>query len=287
MKNQRFKRVLAVVLGLVMCLGLTACGDKKEEPKADTGKTQEINLFVAASLTNAIEELKGEFEKENPNAKILVNADSSGKLKTQIMEGFDCEIFFSASDKEIKELAKKDLIKKGDSLKLLENQLGIIANKDYDGQVTDLNNINQAESIALAYGSVPAGKYARQAMIANGLLDVAKGTDPSKIEGSQVSDALNGVTISEKENVSAVISAVAEKSTELGFAYTSDVNRNKDVKIINKISKDLSGEIVYPIAKISAKEISKEKSEIVNKLYDFLTSDAAKKVYENYGFTAK
>ena len=287
MKNIRFKRVLAVALALVMCLAMTACGDKEEAPKAEAGETQEINLFVAASLTNAIEDLKADFEKENPNAKILVNADSSGKLKTQIMEGFDCEIFFSASDKEIIELTGEDLIKEGDSLKLLENQLAIIANKDYDGQVTDLNNINQAESIALPYGSVPAGKYARKSMIANGLLDVAEDTDPSTIEGSQVSEALNGVTISEKENVSAVISAVAEKSTELGFAYTSDVNRNEDVKIINKIAKDLSGEIVYPIAKVSGKEISEEKSEIVNKLYDFLTSDAAKKVYESYGFTAK
>lgn len=211
-------------------------------------------------------------------------------MKTQIQEGFDCDIFFSAATKEVDELKDAGLIEKDDSVNLLENQLAIVGVKDYKGKVKELEDIKNASSIALPYGSVPAGFYTRKALINKGMLSGdAEDKDAVKaITGDEVSRALGGVTISEKDNVSTALAAVAEESTEIGFAYTSDVKRNANTEIIKKIDKKLTGEIVYPIAKVKPNEkISDDKKKSVEKLYKYLQSDKSKKIYEKYGFTAK
>lgn len=269
---------------LILTTTMTACSKtetKKEEPK-------NVNLFIAASLTDAVGEIVKDFEAENEGVKVVVNADSSGKLKSQILEGFDCDIFLSASTKEVEELKDKGLIVENSTKDLLENQLAIIASKDYDGQVKGLENIKDAKSIALPYGSVPAGYYARKALISEGIIkSVAKDADKATIkaiEGNVVSQALGGLTISEKDNVSSALSAVAEKATEVGFTYVSDAKRNENVKVISRIDLEKTGKIKYPIAKIKSKKDNKDREEIIEKLYQALASDKAKKVYVKYGF---
>ena len=269
---------------LILTTTMTACSKtetKKEEPK-------NVNLFIAASLTDAVGEIVKDFEAENEGVKVVVNADSSGKLKSQILEGFDCDIFLSASTKEVEELKEKGLIVEDSTKDLLENQLAIIASKDYDGQVKGLENIKDAKSIALPYGSVPAGYYARKALISEGIIkSVAKDADKATIkaiEGNVVSQALGGLTISEKDNVSSALSAVAEKATEVGFTYVSDAKRNENVKVISRIDLEKTGKIKYPIAKIKSKKDNKDREEIIEKLYQALASDKAKKVYVKYGF---
>lgn len=269
---------------LILTTTMTACSKtetKKEEPK-------NVNLFIAASLTDAVGEIVKDFEAENEGVKVVVNADSSGKLKSQILEGFDCDIFLSASTKEVEELKEKGLIVDNSTKDLLENQLAIIASKDYDGQVKGLENIKDAKSIALPYGSVPAGYYARKALISEGIIkSVAKDADKATIkaiEGNVVSQALGGLTISEKDNVSSALSAVAEKATEVGFTYVSDAKRNENVKVISRIDLEKTGKIKYPIAKIKSKKDNKDREEIIEKLYQALASDKAKKVYVKYGF---
>lgn len=287
--NKSMKRWLSIAVALILCVStaalLSSCGkDKKDEPKEEV----EVNLFIAASLTDAIGDIVKDFEAENPKIKVKVNPDSSGKLKTQIEEGFDCDIFFSAGEKEVDELEDKGFIKDDDSEDLLENQLAIVGPKNYKGKVKDLEDIKNASSIALPYGSVPAGFYARKALINKGMLSGdAENKDAVKaITGDEVSAALGGVTISEKDNVSTALAAVAEESTEIGFAYTSDVKRNANTEIIKKIDKKLTGEIVYPVAKVKPNgKISDDKKKSVEKLYKYLQSDKAKKIYEKYGFT--
>lgn len=290
--SKSMKKWLSVAVAMILCIStaalLSSCGKEK---KADQPKKEvEVNLFIAASLTDAIGDIVKDFEKENPKIKVKVNPDSSGKLKTQIQEGFDCDIFFSAATKEVDELKDAGLIGKDDSVNLLENQLAIVGVKDYKGKVKDLEDIKNASSIALPYGSVPAGFYARKALINKGMLSGdADNKDAVKaITGDEISRALGGVTISEKDNVSTALAAVAEESTEIGFAYTSDVKRNANTMIIKKIDKKLTGEIVYPIAKIKPNgKISDDKKKSVDKLYKYLQSDKAKKIYKKYGFTAK
>ena len=283
--------LLVVAMTFTTMLTVTSCVSEDKKTADDNAKKDEINLFIAASLTDSINELVKDFEKENPGVKVVVNADSSGKLKTQIEEGFDCDIFFSAATKQVDELIEGKFIESKDNTSVvLENQLAVIANKDYDKQIEKLIDVKNAESLAIPYGSVPAGLYTRKAFINYGILkgEAKKEKVVAEIPGSDISKALGGVTVSEQNNVSTVISAISEKSAELGFAYSSDVNRNEDVKVVYKVSKELTGDISYPIALVKAKaDEDKAHMEMKEKLYKFLQTEYAKKVYEKYGFIAK
>ena len=58
----------------------------KETEKATEGEKTEVQVFVAASLKNVMEELGEQYEKENPSVNLVFQADSSGKLLSQIQE---------------------------------------------------------------------------------------------------------------------------------------------------------------------------------------------------------
>ena len=218
MRNQIVKRIAAVLLAGVMVVSLTACGEnKKTEEKAadDSKKETEIQVFIAASLNTVMTELAKEYNEDHPEVKITFNADSSGTLLTQIEEGYECDLFFSAAQKQMDHLEKTDgLVVDGTRKNVVNNQVVVVTRKDSGTKVTGLETLKEASSIALAGGSVPVGKYTRQALVNLGILD--KVDDVSTIPTETVSEALGGVEISEQDNVSKVLMAVAEGSCEVG-----------------------------------------------------------------------
>lgn len=58
-----------------------------------------INIAVAANVSYAIEDLIKEFNKMNPDTKVIVTLGSSGKLTAQIKNGAPYDIFMSANMK--------------------------------------------------------------------------------------------------------------------------------------------------------------------------------------------
>ena len=111
MKNQMAKRIASVLLAGVMLVSLAACGENKktEEKKTDDSKKSskketEIQVFIAASLNTVMTELAKEYNEDHPEVKITFNADSSGTLLTQIEEGYECDLFFSAAQKQMDQL---------------------------------------------------------------------------------------------------------------------------------------------------------------------------------------
>ena len=289
------KRVLATLLAMSMVLGLAACGsksdskdDKKEETKteakADDAEDVELQVFIAASLSKVMDEVATEYQKDHPNVKITFNADSSGTLLTQIEEGYACDVFFSAAQKQMDQLEKTDgLVVDGTRKNVVNNQVVVVTRKDSGTKVIGLETLKDASSIALAGGSVPVGKYSRQALVNLGILD--KVDDVSTIPTETVSEALGGVEISEQDNVSKVLMAVAEGSCEVGTTYYSDIyGYEDDIKILEKVSSDLTGDVIYPIAQIVNKEADKKQTEAAEDFMDFLLSDEAAKVFESYYF---
>lgn len=289
------KRVLATLLAMSMVLGLVACGsksdskdDKKEETKteakADDAEDVELQVFIAASLSKVMDEVATEYQKDHPNVKITFNADSSGTLLTQIEEGYACDVFFSAAQKQMDQLEKADgLVADGTRKNVVNNQVVVVTRKDSGTKVTGLETLKDASSIALAGGSVPVGKYTRQALVNLGILD--KVDDVSTIPTETIAEKLGGVEISEQDNVSKVLMAVAEGSCEVGTTYYSDIyGYEDDIKILEKVSSDLTGDVIYPIAQIVNKEADKKQTEAAEDFMDFLLSDEAAKVFESYYF---
>lgn len=289
------KRILAMMLASAMVAGLVGCGgssdskDTKEETKTEeTAKTDdaeetEIQVFIAASLNTVMTELAEEYNKEHPEVKITYNTDSSGTLLTQIEEGYECDIFFSAAQKQMDQLEKDGLVVDKTRANVVNNQVVVVSLKDSGTKVTGLENLNEASSIALAGGSVPVGKYTRQALVNLGTLN--KVDDASTITTQEISDALGQVEISEQDNVSKVLAAVVEGSCEVGTTYYSDTYGYEDkLDILQKVSYDLTGNVIYPIARVWNDEADEVQNKAADDFIKFITSDAAKAVFDSYYF---
>lgn len=280
-KNNLFKKTVAAGLVLLMTASLAACDGKKTDTK--TEDNVELQVFIAASLNTAMTDIAERYEKEHPNVKIVYNADSSGTLLTQIEEGYECDLFFSAAQKQMDQLEADGLVVEGTRHNVVNNQVVVITLKDSDTAVTGLENLNEAKSIALAGGSVPVGKYTRQALMNLGILD--KVDDASTITTEQVSEALGGAEISEQANVSKVLIAVTEGACEVGTTYYSDTYGYEDqIKILQTVSYDLTGDVIYPICQVQNDEADKTQTAAAKDFYKFVLSDKAKKVFDAYYF---
>ena len=301
------KKKVLLCLAFVAALALTACGGAKkaESTAATTEKASEmaseaaseqasevaeeaaekteVQVFVAASLKNVMEDLGQQYEKEHPEVKLVFNADSSGKLLSQIQEGYDCDIFFSAAQKQMNTLEEEGNLVEGTRKNVVNNQLCVITLKDSGTKVSGLETLKDAKSIALADGTVPVGKYTRQALVALKILPETE--DVSKISTKEVSEALGGVEISEQSNVSKVLAAVVEGSSEVGTTYYSDTYGYEDkIQILEKVPYDLTGNVIYPIAQIKNEEASQEEQDAAKDFLAFVTSDNAKTTFQKYYF---
>ena len=148
MRNQIVKRIAAVLLAGVMVVSLAACGgNKKTEEKAadDSKKETEIQVFIAASLNTVMTELAKEYNEDHPEVKITFNADSSGTLLTQIEEGYECDLFFSAAQKQMDQLEADGLVVDGTRANVLNNQVVVVTRKDSGTKVTGLENFERCQ----------------------------------------------------------------------------------------------------------------------------------------------
>lgn len=293
------KRVLSVLLAAVMVFSMAGCsgGGSSSESSDDTAASAsedsgssdaaeeetEIQVFIAASLNTVMTEIAELYNEDHPNVKITYNADSSGTLLTQIQEGYECDIFFSAAQKQMDDLEADGLMVEGTRANVVNNQVVVVTLKDSGTSVTGLENLGDAESIALAGGSVPVGRYTRQALVNLGILPETD--DPASITTEEVSEALGGVEISEQDNVSKVLTAVAEGSCEVGTTYYSDTYRYEDdLEILQTVSYDLTGDVIYPIARVVNEEADDAQNAAADDFLQFVLSDEAKAVFDSYYF---
>ena len=265
-KNMRKKLIAAMMAG-VLSAGMLSTGVFA----ADTDLKGEVNTFIAASLSNAMEEIQKDFNETYPDVEILYNADSSGTLQTQIEEGARCDIFFSAADKQMDALVDEDLAKKDTVEDILENKVVLIKPKDGETKVTGFENITDAANIALAGDSVPVGQYAREIF-----------------DNLGITDEVNKMEINEGKNVSEVLAAVSEGSNEIGIVYATDAASVADkVDVIAEAPADvLKTPVLYPVGLIEDKEASEDDTAAAEVFLEYIKSDDAMKVFEKYGFTA-
>ena len=102
-----WKKVVAAIFVGTLAFVLAGCGTDKTKEEA-AGKSDKVHLtvFAAASMTETMNQIAEQYQKEHPNVEISFNFDSSGTLKTQIQNGADCDLFISAAQKQMNQLAR-------------------------------------------------------------------------------------------------------------------------------------------------------------------------------------
>lgn len=269
------KRKSFVSIFLIVCFiftSLTACGSPSGGADAPASSEQHepvtIMLAAAASLENTFtNELIPAFQSEYDWITVKGTYDSSGKLQTQIEEGLQADVFFSAATKQMTALTGQNLIDAASVVNLLENDIVLIVPKDSSSSITGFEDILSANTIAIGDpASVPAGQYAQEVLTSLGLWDgvLAKSTLGT--------------------NVTEVLSWVAEASADAGIVYATDAAGNDQVTVVASAPVgSLKAPVTYPVGLVSA-SANKEAAEA---FLTFLQSDAAKQTFQNAGFTVK
>ena len=273
-RNKKMKKkILAALTAGILTTGLLTGNvfAADTEVKGDENLKGEVYAFIAASLSNSMEEIQKDFNELYPNVTIYYSADSSGTLQTQIEEGARCDLFFSAADKQMDALTEEKLTKEDTVKDLLENKVVLIKPKDGETKVTGFENITDAANIALAGDSVPVGQYSREIF-----------------DNLGITDEVNKMEINEGKNVSEVLAAVSEGSNEIGIVYATDAASVADkVDVIAEAPADaLKTPVLYPVGLIEDKEASEDDTAAAEAFLEYIKSDDAMKVFEKYGFTA-
>ena len=112
------KRQIAAVLAGIMAMSLAV-----PAMAADETEGEEVKLLLEYSMEEKLIPL---FEEQNPGVKVEGSYDSSGKLRTQIEEGMEADLFFSAATKQMDVLTEEGYMKEDSEADLLENK--IVAN---------------------------------------------------------------------------------------------------------------------------------------------------------------
>lgn len=242
---------------------------EKNAEKSTKAEFEEILIAAAASLKNAYEEdLIPMFQERYPQITVKGTYDSSGKLQTQIEEGLAADVFMSAAVKQMKALDEGGWIASETVVDLLENKIVLIVPAGQEEGITAFEEIVKADSIALGDPeSVPAGQYAREALLRLGLWE-------------DVSAKASFGT-----NVTEVLNQVAEASADAGIVYATDAADMADkVSVVAQAPEaGLSDKVIYPVAVVKGTA----HREAADCFVKFLTSQEAIEVFQSYGFTER
>jgi molybdate transport system substrate-binding protein len=272
MKNNIIKKLSILLVLSLFVFSLSACNNStpaKDEGEKPVDKTPEeiveLTISAAISLQDALTELKETYESNNENVKLIYNFGSSGSLMKQIEEGAEVDLFLSAAKKQMDELEEKDLLINESRVDLLSNDLVLLVNENYKDKVKTVDDLLNLKDEKIAMGepeSVPAGRYTAEALTNLGLYD--KLTD----------------NIVFAKNVRQVVTYVDSENTVAGFCYGSDSIIAKNSTIAEVVKEDSHKPIVYPATVIKDTKNIDE----AQKFLDFLKTDEALKVFEDYGF---
>lgn len=243
---------------------VSACAILAIVTSAATLRAGELQVFAAASLTDALKEIAPAYEDAGGN-KLQFNFAGSNTLARQIQEGAPADIFISADEAKMDGLQKAGLILEDSRRSLLSNTLVVVIGVKSTLQLDSPQELTQPaiKRIALADPKgVPAGVYAQQYLEAIGLWDALKDR------------------VVPTENVRAALAAVEAGNADAGIVYKTDAGISKQVKIAYEVPADKGPAISYPVAVVK----SSRDSAAALAFLKYLQSEAAVTVFKKYGF---
>ena len=263
MKNGKLGAAFALCICLLLAVTAAGC---ISQPAEET----EITVFAAASLTGALTELGEEFEKANPGIHVVYNFAGSQTLKTQILEGADCDLYISANNKQFDPVVEAGLIE--DKKILLQNKLGIAVVKGNPLGIKDLGSL-AGSGVELAIGdeSVPFGQYTRD--IINKYQDDGH---------AGYVDAFMGNVVTQVDAVDKVKSYLTLGEADASIVYVSDISKaDKESIDILEIADKYNVIADYPYGILK----NTENKKAVETFEAFLTGPEGNALLLDYGFS--
>jgi molybdate transport system substrate-binding protein len=252
----------ALLLAALLATSLAAgCGSSTAAGAAAAGSSAAppnvtITVFAASSLTEAFTKLGADFTAAHPNVKVAFNFAGSQVLATQIEQGAPADVFASASKTNMGAVA--GLV--GAPATFADNVLEIVVAKGDPLGITSLSDLaKNGLKLVLAAPSVPAGKYAAQALAAQKIV-----VHPVSLE----------------DNVKAVLTKVSLGEADAGIVYVTDIKAAGDR--VEGVQIPAAQNVVarYPIAVVTASKHTSEAQAFV----DYVLSTAGQQTLSSFGF---
>ena len=227
----------------------------------------DLVIFAAASLKNALDEIAGNWKAETSKTTAISYAASSALAK-QIAEGAPADIFISADIAWMDDVAGKDLIKADTRSNLLGNRIVLVAPADSTVSLDIEAGMDLAGALnggKLAMGdpaAVPAGKYGKAALEKLGIWDSVS------------------ASVAAAENVRAALAFVSKGEAPLGIVYQTDAAADPGVKVVGTFPEDSHPPIIYPVA-VTASSANADAEAFL----EYLHSPGATASFQKQGFT--
>lgn len=206
---------------------------------AGAGSARPTTVFAAASLTDVLQDLSAEFTRQTA-IPVRLSFAATSTLARQIENGAPADVFFSADVAWMDYLEARNLIRRESRHDVLGNRLVLIARADSAIRLKIEPHFRLASALGsgrLVSGdpdSVPAGRYAREALTKLGAWD--------EVAGRMV----------RADSVRAALAFVERGEAPLGIVYATDALADRNVRVVDEFPADSHRPIVYPIALTSA-----------------------------------
>lgn len=256
-------------LALLLVLLIVGCSPTTSSVPAPERRT--LQVFAAASLTDAFTELGENFEAAHPGVTISFNFAGSQALRTQIEEGAPADVFASANKTEMDHLITGKFVAQAASRIFLNNRLIVILPANNPAALETLNDLAKPGiKLVLAAEEVPVGRYTRQAL--------ALMNDQF---GSNFMDHVLTNVVSNEDNVRQVLTKVRLGEVDAGIVYTSDAAAALELETI-EIPAELNVIADYQIAPL----IRSAETNLAVELIEYILSTEGQAVLEKWGFTS-
>ncbi len=228
---------------------------------------RQLTVFAAASLRESLDKAEQSWEAEG-HGKAVVSYAASSALAKQIEQGAPADVFISADNEWMDYLQDRKLVEPASRFVLVRNALVLIAPANSPLQSLDPGNkavvlaaLGNGRLAVAETSSVPAGKYAKQALEKLGLWN-----DVS-------------AHLAQAENVRAALEYVARGDTPLGIVYLTDARAEPRVKVLATFAEKSHEKILYPAARTIAAEPKSAAA-----FLEFLRSKQAIAIFRSAGF---
>ncbi|MGH8932395.1 MAG: molybdate ABC transporter substrate-binding protein [Egibacteraceae bacterium] len=256
---RRFAVLLVFLLFLAACGGGATPATTTEGTESEAALSGELFVFAAASLTDAFEEIKTAFNKENPDVTVTYNFGPSSGLADQIVQGGPADVFASANQTQMDKVADASL-SSGDSQVFVTNALQIAVETGNPLGIQGLEDLARPDvTLVLAAPEVPAGQFAMEVLAGAGVE-----ASPASLE----------------VDVRAVLQKVALGEADAGIVYVTDVQVADDMVDGVDIPEDQNVVASYPIAPLA----NAANPDAAQAFVAFVAGDEGQAILGSYGF---
>jgi molybdate transport system substrate-binding protein len=229
--------------------------------RAADAQPRPVLVFAAASLAESFTALGAAYARSHAPATVEQSFAGSGSLVAQIESGAPADVIATADPDSMRTLERAGVLASAPAV-FARNRLEIAVERGNPKGVRGLADLARSDLVViLAAETVPAGRYARQALGAAGVR-----VEPRSLE----------------ENVKAVLAKMTLGEADAGIVYATDV-RAAGERVAGVAIPDAQNVIAtYPIALVKHASVRAEARAFV----DFVLSSEGRAILAEFGFLA-